>query len=398
MSNAAEGVLAPFFDRRRRFSALKTVTFFALIAPALWMAYKVSTGIWDLPSPSVNLLIQSGYWATGILLVSLAVTPFRKIFRQGELIRVRRMIGLVALVYSIAHLMFYFAVRLWDFRFMANEFGTRPTIVIATVSMLGLIALGVTSFDAAIRWMGGRNWNRLHNVVYIVTALAILHLLLSLGSLSGLPFTLTGYFFWLMAWRALDRFGFGDRPMVLALLAVGAALFTALFEAIWLWAYQGSNAPGGGSPLATLRLNFDVEWWGIIGLPPTWKVLLVGLAIAAAAALWQKFGSRVPRATTPRPWSTWKGKLVIALCGAVVGGAVGIILNPAPPPDPFAGINLDIFGGGLGEPAQPTQPAPAEWPRIADILAYGAAGAIAGVGLGALADRRTRKALSLGPA
>jgi len=386
----AQNALAPFSDRRGRFSALKTVTAFGLVAPALWMAYEVSIGAWDRPSPSVNLLIQTGYWAIWFLLLSLAVTPFRRIFRRSGLIAVRRMVGLAGLAYTLAHLVSYAAVKLWDLGVILRDLST-PLILVGWLSLFGLIALGVTSFDAAIRRMGSRAWNRLHYLVYPVTALAILHFLLSPATIAGVAFTFSGLFFWLMAWRLLNRYRLAERPVALFGLALGAALFTALFEALWLWAYQGTRAPGGGSPLATLALNVDPEWWGIVGLSPTWKVLLAGLGVALAAALWQRTGlyARGREAGPPRAWT---GRLVLTLGGAALGAFAGLALNPPPAPDPLAGLD---FGDSIFlAPVGPAVPAETDWARIAGIAAAGAIGAAGGFGLGVLADRRTRRILA----
>src|SRR6202043_3094146 len=120
----------------------------------------------------------SGLWATAILLLALAITPASAICRWRNLIIVRRMIGVTALVYTVAHIIIYFALRFWNFAFIANEMMTRLSLIVATVSTIGLIALGSTSMDAAVRRMGAKGWQRLHNAVYVVTGLAVLHYLM----------------------------------------------------------------------------------------------------------------------------------------------------------------------------------------------------------------------------
>jgi len=84
-------------------------------------------------------------------------------------------------------------------------------------------------------------------------------------------------FVWLMGWRVLNRRGLGTDASALALLAVGAALFAALLEAGWIWAYHGFE------PLGTLRNNFSL----VLGVAPAWKVLGLGLLIAVVAAIRQ---------------------------------------------------------------------------------------------------------------
>jgi sulfoxide reductase heme-binding subunit YedZ len=268
----------PWQDRKRRFSALKAATFALMFAPAIWLVYQVANDEFG-PVPLGGLTYWSGVWATSLLLLALAVTPAMTITRWGSLILVRRMIGVTALVYSIAHLFIYFALRFWNFASIAYEMVTRISLIIATVATIGLIALGATSLDAAVRRMGARGWQRLHNTVYVLTGLALVHYLLSPDSYSE-QFLLSGIFFWLMAWRALRERA--TNPLALALLAVAACLFTALLEALWIWAYHHYG------PAETLRNNFSLDF----GLAPAWKVLVLGLAIALAAAI-----------RTPRLWA-----------------------------------------------------------------------------------------------
>src|SRR5260370_42475893 len=79
---------------------------------------------------------------------------------------------------------------------------TRLTLILATLSTLGLIVLGATSGDAAIRYMGAKNWQRLHTTNYVISALAILHVVLARGTYTE-QYVLTAIFFWLMVWRGL---------------------------------------------------------------------------------------------------------------------------------------------------------------------------------------------------
>ena len=257
----------PWQDKRRRFSWLKAITFALMFAPAMWLLYQVSAEYFG-PTPLAGMTYWSGVWATALLLLTLAVTPVQTISRWSRLVAVRRMIGVTALVYTIAHIVIYFALRSWDFSFIANETVTRFTLIVATAATLGLIALGATSLDVAIQRMGG-GWNRLHNTVYIFTALAIFHYLLSPGVFSS-QYLMTGMFFWLMVWRWLNRRGAGADPRVLAMLAVTSGLFTALFEAGWIWAYHGYE------PFWTLGNNFNLTF----GVSPAWRVFSLGLLIA----------------------------------------------------------------------------------------------------------------------
>src|SRR6185436_20472658 len=99
----------------------------------------------------------------------------------------------------------------------------RITIIVAIASTLALLALAVTSFDAAIRRLGSRNWNRIHNLAYPAIGLAILHFDMGPESLGGTPFVITGLYFWVMGWRGLNRWGRGTDPWALLALAIASA-------------------------------------------------------------------------------------------------------------------------------------------------------------------------------
>src|SRR5436309_3174696 len=124
-----------------------------MFVPAIWLVYQVATQQFG-PVPLGGMTYWSGFWATALLLLALAVAPAVTIFRWRSLILVRRMIGVTALVYTFAHIVIYFALRFWDFAHIAHKMVTRLSLIVASISTLGLIALGATSFDAAVARMG----------------------------------------------------------------------------------------------------------------------------------------------------------------------------------------------------------------------------------------------------
>ncbi len=266
----------PWQDGNRGFSWLKAATFALMFAPAIWLVAQVAAGEFG-PVPLGGMTYWSGFWATGLLLLALAVTPAAAIVRWRRLLVVRRMIGVTALAYAIAHVIIYFALRFWDFAFIAKEMATRLSLIMATVSTIGLIALGATSFDAAIRWMGAAAWQRLHQAIYATAALAILHYLLSPGLFPD-QFLLSGLFFWLMTWRLLQRHGLGADARALTALAVASSLFTAAFQVGCIWAFRDY----------ALQEILDIYFTSVLGIPPVWTVLALGLLAAAAACAQRK--------------------------------------------------------------------------------------------------------------
>jgi sulfoxide reductase heme-binding subunit YedZ len=247
-----------------------------MVLPAVRFIYQFAAGDYGmLPIALGNMTYWSGVWATIILLMALAVTPALTIFRWRGLIDVRRMIGVTALAYTMVHIVFYFALRSWNFSLIAGETATRLTLVVATLSTIGLIVLAATSLDAAIRSLGARNWQRLHNTNYLFSALAVLHVVLARGTYPE-QYLLSGIFVWLMAWRVLARYRLGADARALALLAVAACLFTAFLEAGVLWGRRGYDVAG------TLANNFNPAMLEI-GVPAPWQVLAFGLLFALGA-------------------------------------------------------------------------------------------------------------------
>jgi sulfoxide reductase heme-binding subunit YedZ len=289
----------PWQDRDRRFSGLKASAFALVLLPAVRFTVQFAAGDYGyLPIAFGNLTYWSGVWATVILLLALAVTPALAILRWRVLVDVRRMIGVTALVYTLVHVVFYFGLRSWNFTFIANETLTRATLVVATLSTIGLLVLGATSLDAAIRYLGARNWQRLHNTNYLFSALAILHVMLARGTYPE-QYLLTGMFIWLMAWRVLARYRLGTDARALALLAVGSCLFTALLEAGFQWGRRGYD------PAGTLANNFNPAMLEI-GVPAAWQVLAFGLVFTLAAVAVAAGGSealRVKAASLAARWT-----------------------------------------------------------------------------------------------
>jgi sulfoxide reductase heme-binding subunit YedZ len=241
-----------------------------MFVPPTWLLYQVVTEQFG-PVPLGGMTYWSGLWATALLMLALAVTPMMTISGWGRLIDVRRMIGVTALAYTIGHIIIYFALRFWNFASIAHEMMTRISLILATIATIGLIALGATSLDAAVRRMGARGWQRLHNAVNVTAALALIHYLLS-PDIYPEQYLMSGIFFWLMVWRVLNRLGQGTNPGVLALLAVASCVFTALLEVGWIWAYQGY----------TLSEILSIYFTLTLGIPPAWTILVVGLLIAVA--------------------------------------------------------------------------------------------------------------------
>jgi len=275
----------PWQDRQRRFSWLKASAFALVLLPGVRMVYQTFAGDYGMFAMALGSLVYwSGVWATVVLLMALAVTPVIAVFRWPALIDARRMIGVMALIYTVAHIILYFGLRSWNFERIGLETVTRLTLFVATLSTIGLIVLGATSLDAAIRRMGVKGWQRLHNTNYVISALAVLHVVLARGTYAE-QYLLTGMFVWLMLWRVLDRYGYGTDAKALVVLAVTCCLFTAGLEAGFMWGRRGYELFG------TLRMNFIFAPFDL-GIQPSWQVLALGLVFALGAVARQAWRVR----------------------------------------------------------------------------------------------------------
>jgi sulfoxide reductase heme-binding subunit YedZ len=280
---------SPLRDRRGRISTLKAATFaLIVVVPTFAILWPVVT---DTAGglPEILVVYTTGIWAAWLLVLSLCITPARRIFGLPQLIAIRRMLGVSAVVYTIAHfVVFLYLIRI-DFGATFLREYTRPTIWVATLSTVGFLMLAATSLDSAVAKMG-RWWNILHNATYVLTALGIGHFLLSRASTSGVPFLFSGIFFWLMAWRVLDRFKKGASIPWLTGLAFGVTIFNLGFQIVWLWLYRGRAYD------RTLRA--EIPWppnytspfdYSLPTLGPAWLPLLIlGLAVPLLAAIFAR--------------------------------------------------------------------------------------------------------------
>jgi sulfoxide reductase heme-binding subunit YedZ len=271
--------LFPWLDRAGRLSPLKLATFLLVLAPALWIAWLWATqGLG--PKPVTEAIHRTGDWTVRLLIATLAVTPLRRIANYPKLILVRRMLGLAVLGYALLHLSLYGLDQAFDLKRIAAEIVLRIYLLIGFTALLGLVALGATSTDAAIRRLGG-NWQRLHRVIYAVGVLALAHYFLQAKLNVTQPVLWSGLFLLLMGYRLIRRFELPERPLGLAALAV-AAYQPASRRAVAMPAATGAHAAMVLS--ANLEFEYDIR--------PAWYVLAIGLALSLTAL--------VRRAPAPR--------------------------------------------------------------------------------------------------
>ena len=129
------------------------------------------------PDPVQELSLETGEWALRFLIITLAMTPLRQLTKRVEFTQHRRMLGLYTLFYATLHL-FVWLFFLLEFRWfaIAEEVLERPYITVGFSAYVILLALGITSPKFMLRKLG-KNWKRLHRLVYLAAILGVLHLL-----------------------------------------------------------------------------------------------------------------------------------------------------------------------------------------------------------------------------
>ncbi len=153
----------------------KIAIFLAALIPLerlVWKALHNALGA----NPIEVITHATGDWTLILVLTTLSITPLRRITRQYWLIGVRRMIGLFAFFYATLHFLTYIWLdKFFDLHEMAKDIAKRPFITVGFSAFVLLIPLALTSTAWSIRRLGGKNWQRLHRLIYFTGILAVVH-------------------------------------------------------------------------------------------------------------------------------------------------------------------------------------------------------------------------------
>lgn len=154
---------------------IKPLLFCAALLPAAWLVVAAATNQLGA-NPAEALIRSTGDWALRALCVVLALTPLRVAFAVPALARWRRMLGLFAFFYAFLHVLSYSWLDMGlDLPEIFADIVKRPFILVGTLAFVVLLALAATSFQRAIRALGGKRWQALHRTVYAAALLAVLH-------------------------------------------------------------------------------------------------------------------------------------------------------------------------------------------------------------------------------
>jgi sulfoxide reductase heme-binding subunit YedZ len=238
--------------------------------------------------PINDLIHRAGFWALVFLGVTLAMTPLRHIGRFSALIDVRRMLGVGCFCYVAAHLALYVADQSFDLGKVAYEITHRVYLIIGGVAWLGLAVLAATSTDGVVRRFGPLRWRRLHQAVYAIALLALIHYFQQTKADVTVPVFAAGLFLWLIAYRLLAWWQDTTELSALSLLGLSIVVAALTFAGEAIGIAMAYNV----SPMRVLGVAFNLN----AGLRPGWQVLGAGLAVVlldVVRARWN--GRRVRR-------------------------------------------------------------------------------------------------------
>lgn len=153
----------------------KPITFVLCLVPLAILAWR-----WETNGLGINRIETvaryTGNWTIRFLLLSLCITPLKRLPGQSGMIRLRRMIGLFAFFYGVLHALHYYALDVqWNTEIMMEDLTTRRFFIAGMTALALMVPLALTSFNRAIRWMGGKRWQLLHRLAYVSAAAGVIH-------------------------------------------------------------------------------------------------------------------------------------------------------------------------------------------------------------------------------
>jgi len=182
----------------------KVLLFVTCLVPFVLCGWDYLTN--QLGSKPIEVLSQrTGDWALRFLLITLAITPFRHLFGWSGLVRYRRMLGLYVFFYAVLHLLIYLIVdKSLSVSDIASDIVKRPYLAVGLFAFLLTIPLAFTSTDAMKRRLGKR-WKALHQLVYVIAALGILHYLWMAKGEILQPVVYVSLFLVMISYRSWNR-------------------------------------------------------------------------------------------------------------------------------------------------------------------------------------------------
>ncbi len=161
--------------RERTITGIKAVVFALALLPLIRLLAGVPLD-WLGVNPIEFITRSTGTWTLVFLLITLGITPLRRLSQWHWLLRLRRMLGLFAFFYGALHFTTYLWLdQFFDVAEIAKDIVKRPFITIGFTAFVLMIPLAATSTDAMVRRLGGRRWRQLHRLVYALAICAVVH-------------------------------------------------------------------------------------------------------------------------------------------------------------------------------------------------------------------------------
>jgi sulfoxide reductase heme-binding subunit YedZ len=195
------------------------VVFLICLLPAGVLIYGAFTGGLGA-NPTQFLEHATGDWTLRFVAITLSITPLRKILKQPQLIRFRRMLGLFAFFYGFCHLCIYLTFdQVFDPHGIWADVIKRRYITVGFTAFVLMIPLAITSTAGWIRRMGGKRWALLHRAIYLTAILGVIHYYWLVKSDVHLPLEYAAVMAILLGWRIVDHYRKPQRPAMAAVRA-----------------------------------------------------------------------------------------------------------------------------------------------------------------------------------
>ena len=157
------------------FTQLKVALFLASLIPLTRLGWYGYSG--QLGANPIEFITRSlGTWTLAFLLITLSITPLRKLSGWSWLVKLRRMAGLFAFFYALLHFITYIWLdQFFDLSSIYKDVIKRPFITIGFAAFIMLIPLAITSTNAMMKKLGGKRWQMLHRLIYLIAIFGVLH-------------------------------------------------------------------------------------------------------------------------------------------------------------------------------------------------------------------------------
>lgn len=203
----------PFNPEIRQLKIIKATLFVLALLPLLRLVLFALTDRLGA-NPIEFITRNTGDWTLYFLCITLAITPLRRLTKWNWLIKMRRMSGLYVFFYALLHFTtFFWFDHFFDLQEMLKDITKRPFILVGFSAFVLLIPLAVTSTNGMMKRLGGKRWQLLHRLIYVIAPLGILH-------------------FW---WMKAGKHDF-SQPVLFGLIV--ATLLSS--RAYWYWMQQRS--------------------------------------------------------------------------------------------------------------------------------------------------------------